>query len=179
MNYIKKFLGAKFIGSPPMVTYTFMIWSWIGSFIGIAVVCILHQYGLERIDRVGVIGSFGASAVLIYGAPASPLAQPRNFCLGHTVAALIGVSMRIIFVPDLLWLGGALAVSLTIVAMHLTKSLHPPAGATALIAVLGPETIYHQGYIYVVLPVMVGFSMMLIVALLVDNIRYRFPEYWI
>ena len=86
-----------------------------------------------------IIGSFGASAVLIYGAIKSPLAQPRNLLGGHIISALIGVTMVKICGP-ILWLAAALAVSLSIAVMHATKTLHPPGGATALIAVIsGPQ----------------------------------------
>ena len=73
-----------------------------------------------------IIGSFGASAVLIYGAIKSPLAQPRNLLGGHVISALIGVTVFNLF--SLLWLAAALAVATSIAVMHATKTLHPPGG---------------------------------------------------
>ena len=67
-----------------------------------------------------------------------------------------------------------------IALMHLTKTLHPPGGATALIAVIGGETVHDLGYLFVLLPVGVGAAILLIVALIVNNIPQDrcYPEYW-
>ncbi len=82
-----------------------------------------------------LIGSFGASAVLIFGAPRSPLAQPRNLIGGHLVSAICGCTVRIAIDRFEHSTACALAVALAIVAMQLTETTHPPGGATALIAV--------------------------------------------
>ena len=65
--------------------------------------------------------------------------------------------------------------------MHLTKTLHPPGGATALIAVIGGPKIHNLGYVYVLIPVAAGAFIMLAVALLINNLAptRRYPEYWI
>lgn len=68
--------------SPPRVSRAEVFWSWLGSFWGIAAVAYLNEGLLENTDLVLIIGSFGASAVLIYGAIKSPLAQPRNLLGG-------------------------------------------------------------------------------------------------
>lgn len=120
-------------------------------------------------DNIFLIGSFGASAVLIYGATNSPLAQPRNLVAGHLISALVGVTMFKL-IPDNLWLSSALAVSISIVLMQITKSLHPPGGATALIANIGSEKIKALGYYYVLSPVLSGVLILLAVALIVNNI---------
>ncbi len=80
-----------------------------------------------------------------------------------------------------LWFASALAVSTAIAVMHLTKTLHPPGGATALIAVIGGHKIHALGYLYAVIPVGVGASIMLAVALLVNNIpkNRKYPEFWL
>ena len=64
--------------------------------------------------------------------------------------------------------------------MHATKTLHPPGGATALIAVIGGPKIHHLGYLYALFPVAAGAVIMLIVALVVNNIppSRRYPEFW-
>jgi CBS-domain-containing membrane protein len=73
------------------------------------------------------------------------------------------------------------AVATAIAAMHATKTLHPPGGATALIAVIGGEKVHNLGYLYVALPVAAGAAIMLAVALLINNIpkTRRYPEFWI
>jgi CBS domain-containing membrane protein len=71
--------------------------------------------------------------------------------------------------PEILWLTAPLSVSLSIVAMQITKTLHPPGGATALIAIIGTEKIKALGYMYVVAPVLTGCIILLIVALFCNN----------
>lgn len=165
--------------SPPRVDWIEIFWSWLGSFLGIGAVAGLHYYFFEGTDFLLIIGSFGASAVLLYGAIKSPLAQPRNLLGGHIISALIGVSMMKLFglFPEL---AAALAVSLSIVVMHATKTLHPPGGATALIAVISGPKVQQLGYFYVVMPVAAGALIMLVVALLVNNLasNRRYPEFW-
>lgn len=76
MRYITKMQGIT--NSPPRVSFEEIIWSWIGAFLGIAAVALIHYTFLDQSALIMIIGSFGASAVLIYGAICSPLAQPRN-----------------------------------------------------------------------------------------------------
>lgn len=149
------------------------IWTFIGSFLGIASIGLMTSYlnKFSYTENIFLIGSFGASAVLIYGATNSPLAQPRNLIGGHLLSALIGVTIaKHISSPDLLWLASALSVSISIVIMQITKTMHPPGGATALIANIGSEKIRNIGYFYVVSPVLSGVLILLIIALLINNI---------
>ena len=156
-----------------------VLWSWIGSFAGIAIVSMIHMNLLDRAGLIMIIGSFGASAVLIYGAIRSPLAQPRNLLGGHILSALIGVTAFQWLGGDT-WLAAAAAVSTSIAVMHLTKTLHPPGGATALIAVIGGDSIHNLGYLYVLMPAALGAGVMLLVALFVNNIpkNRKYPEFW-
>jgi CBS domain-containing membrane protein len=144
-------------------------WTFVGAFLGIGFIGYTQQENFAGTDAVFLIGSFGASAVLVFGATNSPLAQPRNLVLGHFLSAVIGVSVQLLL-PDALWFSSALAVSLSIVAMQITKSMHPPGGATALIANIGSEKIKNLGFGYVFSPVMSGVMILLIVALIVNNI---------
>jgi len=165
--------------SPPAVNFFEIVWSWIGAFIGIAVVAYINYNLFDDTDMAMLIGSFGASAVLIYGAIRSPLAQPRNLLGGHIISALIGVTCYNLFHAEM-WLASALAVATAIAAMHATKTLHPPGGATALIAVIGSAKIHNLGYLYAIMPVGAGAIIMLIVALLMNNIprNRKYPEFW-
>jgi CBS-domain-containing membrane protein len=177
MGYWRKMKGLT--QSPPRVGIAEVAWSWLGAFLGIGAVAGLQEAILQGTEKVLIIGSFGASAVLLYGAPKSPLAQPRNLLGGHVISAVIGVAATLVCgsVP---WLAAALAVSLSIAAMHLTRTLHPPGGATALIAVIGGPAIHRLGFLYVLLPVAAGAVLMLAVALLVNNLapQRRYPEFW-
>lgn len=177
-GYFNKMKGVT--RSPPMVSLSEIIWSWIGAFLGIAVVAGIHYRLLGETALVMLIASFGASAVLIYGSVKSPFAQPRNLIAGHIISALIGVACYQFFAPTL-WLAAAVAVATSIAAMHATKSLHPPGGATALIAVIGGAEIHQLGYFYAVMPVGTGALLMLVVALAVNNIpRTRsYPKFWL
>lgn len=178
MSYFNKMKGMT--KSPPVVSLSEIIWSWIGAFIGISAVAFINFNIVEETDFVMLIGSFGASAVLIYGAVKSPLAQPRNLIGGHVLSAMIGVTCFKLF-PAQMWLASALAVATAIAVMHATKTLHPPGGATALIAVIGSDKIHSLGYLYALVPAGFGAAIMLIVALLVNNIpkSRRYPEFWI
>ena len=177
MNYFKKMKGTT--KSPPGVGLSEIIWSWIGAFCGIAPIAFLNYNLFNDTDFVFIVASFGASAVLVYGAIRSPLAQPRNLMGGHIISALIGITAYKLFGSQP-WLASALAVATAIAVMHATKTLHPPGGATALIAVIGGENIHALGYFYAVIPVGLGALIMLVVALLVNNIpaKRRYPEFW-
>ncbi len=178
MEYFKKMKGVT--KSPPAVSLTEILWSWIGAFIGIITVAYINYGILEDTDLIMVIGSFGASAVLIYGAIKSPLAQPRNLLGGHIFSAVIGVASYNIL-GDHIWLAAGVAVATAIAFMHATKTLHPPGGATALIAVIGSQKIHALGYLYAIIPAGLGALIMLVVALLVNNIpkSRRYPEFWL
>jgi CBS-domain-containing membrane protein len=177
MNYLQKMKGGG--QSPPRVRLPEVLWSWIGSFLGLAAVAFIHYKILDQTGLMLVIGSFGASAVLIYGAIRSPLAQPRNLLGGHILSAIIGVT-TVQLLGGELWLAAAVAVSTSIAVMHLTGTLHPPGGATALIAVIGGESVHNLGYLYVLMPTALGAIVMLIIALIINNIpkNRKYPEFW-
>ncbi|MDF0706651.1 HPP family protein [Flagellimonas okinawensis] len=147
-------------------------WSFISSFMGVALIGYLQSLYLLPLENVFLIGSFGATCVLIYGAIQSPLAQPRNLIGGHLISAIIGVTVYKM-IPEPIWISAPLAVSLSIIAMQFTKSLHPPGGATALIAVIGTDHIKSLGYLYVLFPVLSGVVILLLVALIFNNITHQ------
>ena len=177
MDYFCKMKGGG--QCPPCVNISEVFWSWLGAFCGILPVAYLNYVLFSHSDMVFIIGSFGASAVLIYGAIGSPLAQPRNLIGGHVISAIIGVTVFKLL-GGTVWLAAAVAVATAIAVMHITKTLHPPGGATALIAVIGSPKIHALGYYYVITPVAVSAFIMLLVALLVNNAcrTRRYPLYW-
>jgi len=152
-----------------LLDYKDLFWSFIGAFIGIGLIAFFQAKFLTNFENVFLIGSFGASAVLLYGATNSPLSQPRNLIGGHLISSVIGVTIYR-FCPDIIWLTAPLAVATSIIVMQITKTLHPPGGATALIAVIGTEKIKALGYWYVLSPVLIGALILLITALLFNNI---------
>jgi CBS domain-containing membrane protein len=155
-----------------LVDFKESFWSFLGAFIGIGLISFLQTFFLSDVENIFLIGSFGASSVLIYGAVESPLAQPRNLIGGHVVSAFVGVTINML-IPDIVWLTAPLAVSLSIVCMQYTKTLHPPGGATALLAVIGTERIQALGYWYVLSPVLSGTLLMLVIALIFNNISTK------
>lgn len=148
--------------------------------LGIGICGYLSSHYFEPRDITLIIGSFGASAVLVYAAIKSPLAQPRNLVGGHFISGLVGVASYKLF-GNSLWIAATLAVSGAIAAMLLSKTLHPPGGATALIAVIGGEKVHALGFLYALMPVSVGACILLVVALIVNNLSKdrKYPEYWL
>lgn len=137
---------------------------------------VLREHGAPLI-----IGSFGAVAVLDYGCTTVPFAQPRNALVGNFLAAVIGVGITKLLALSsdferLRWLAGALACATASGLMSLTKTIHPPAGATALLAATDPQ-ITKLGWYYLGL-VMLGSVLMLAVACVLNNIQLRYPMYW-
>jgi CBS-domain-containing membrane protein len=177
-RYLQKMRGTT-RGSPPRVSNAEVLWSWVGGFLGIGAVALASRVLLTGVDHGLMIGSLGASAVLVFGAPRSPLAQPRNLVGGHVLSALVGVVCY-------QWVGGpeglsaALAVATAIALMHLTRTLHPPGGATALIAVVGSNQIHDLGLLFAAVPAGAGALILLAVGLLVNNLppSRRYPEVW-
>ncbi len=147
-------------------------WSFVGAFVGIFIIAFTQSLHLPTLENVFLIGSFGASSVLVYGAIQSPLAQPRNLVGGHVVSALVGVTVARIL-PDIIWLTAPLAVASSIVFMQMTRTLHPPGGATALIAVTGGTKVASLGYWYVWSPVLSGALILLLTALVFNNITAK------
>lgn len=161
-------------------------WSWLGALIGITLLAEIHYHLLlEDTDLALIIGSFGATAILLYGVPQAPLAQPRNCLGGHVLSAVVGVGVRKLLVdlpgcPDCRPLACGLAVSVALFLMHATRTVHPPGGATALIAVIASTRIQDLGFAYVLVPVGLGAALMILVALLVNNLSSQrpYPVYW-
>lgn len=177
-HYLGKMRGRTAEGPPP-VPFNEILWSWLGAFSGIGALSLLNQAFLPSGDNLLLFGSLGASAVLVYGAPRAPLSQPRNLIGGHLISATIGVLFfhTLGFLP---WLAAPLAVATALACMHLTRTLHPPGGATALIAVVGSNQIHALGFFYIFFPVGVGVLVLLLVALIVNNLasQRHYPEHW-
>lgn len=161
------------------------IFSFIGGFIGIAIIENVFQ-ALPLLGGTHApigIASFGAAAILEYNAIESPLSQPRNLIFGHFLSATIAVGITKLFhllpegrFEELRWLAGALSVGTASSFMAITKTVHPPAGATALLAATTPE-MTDLGWWLLPL-VLLGCCLMLASAMLVNNCYKRFPLFW-
>ena len=177
-----------------------LIWAWIGAMLGLGFVMITFsrwdQFAMSINDPVTVwtapiiIGSFGASSVILYGTPASPLGQPKAFVGGQFLCALVSVCITKLFElnhnynPNLIdsshslvWVAGGIATGTALCVMILTDTVHPPGGATALLAATSPPVI-KLGWRY--LPVvLLSCVIMEVWAMLWMNLgRARYPHYW-
>lgn len=133
-----------------------------GAAAGIAlttIVCL--QFPVEIKDLPMIVAPIGASAVLVFAVPTSPLAQPWSVVGGNILSALVGVAAAQM-IPDTA-LAGGIAVGGAILVMSMFRCLHPPGGAAALTAVIGSESIHAAGYAFAFAPV--GINSIALVAL--------------
>lgn len=150
-----------------------------GGLVGMLAVLWISHVLLSVQGAVVTVASMGASAVLLFAAPHGALSQPWPVVGGHVISAIIGVACANWLGQDSV-LAASTAVALSIAAMYGTRSLHPPGGATALLAVMGGDTVHALGYGYVFSPVLLNVLLMLAVAV-VFNYPFpwrRYPQCW-
>jgi len=145
-----------------------MVLSILGTLLGITVIVLLSNW-----FDMSVIASFGASAVLVFGTPDAPMAQPRNVIFGHTLSAAAAVATVMMF--GLTWWSPALGTALALFIMLVTKTTHPPGGATALFAILSQAQPS-----YILTPIMAGAVILVVIGLIVNNLspNRHYPRYW-
>ncbi len=190
---IAHFLGHRTSARPRRLGNLIVIlWAFLGVFCGVSVVTVVgSRIPAIRGSKDGtspdatpiIIASFGAAAVLEFYAIESPLAQPRNSVIGQVLASVIGVGVAQLMAlagpsrfAELRWLGGSLACATATAAMALTGTVHPPAGATALLAVTDGDA--HAIGWWLVPAVLVGSVLMQCIALVFNNVQQRYPMYW-
>lgn len=125
-----------------------------------------------------LVAPFGASAVLLFAVPNSPLAQPWSAVVGNTVGAVVGVAVSLLVADPALRI--ALAVGLAIIATFLCRAVHPPAGAVAMTAAMSPDTISHLGFWFALAPIALGTSVLVLLAALYARLtgrRYPFRQF--
>lgn len=120
-----------------------------------------------------LLGSFGASCVLVFGYPDVPFSQPRNVLLGHLISSATGLAFMALLGPH--WWTVACAVGTAIALMMLTRTVHPPAGSNPVIIFLTQSS-----WGFLLFPTLVGACLLLIVALAYNNATRagRYPKYW-
>ena len=162
------------------------ILAFFGSFIAIAVPAYVEFHTETNL----LLTSMGASAVLFYANPNSPLTQPRNVFIGNLMSAFVGLCSRLILdsaakVPqDWFWLSGASAVSVSILLMMITNNIYPPGGATALATAILPLMPGNGGassFIWLVTPVLLGTMFQLSLAVIMNNVFVKtrhYPDRW-
>ncbi len=144
--------------------------STLGALIAIALTMTVSLHVVGGESAMLLVASMGASAVLLFAVPHGALSQPWPLIGGNVISAVIGVSCALFI--DNHFVAGPVAVSLAIFAMHYLRCLHPPGGATALVAVVGGPAVHALGYQFVLTPVMLNVAIMLAVAVAVN---YPFP----
>lgn len=155
--------------SPKVLDFKFAGFSGLGGFIAISVVAFLTVYTKHPF----LMAPFGATCVLAFGVPNSPLAQPRNIIGGHIVSTLVGLLVFYLLGNE--WYSLALGVGIAITLMQLTGTTHPPAGADPIVVILGAKTM-----LFVINPVLTGALVITIIALIFNNIsnKRKYPVYW-
>ncbi|ETW83619.1 hypothetical protein HETIRDRAFT_25676, partial [Heterobasidion irregulare TC 32-1] len=178
---LSHFLGYRTAPPRPLPALLVWVWSWIGAFCGLSV--IMAVFGQARYFLERDVPLLGASAVLIYGAPDAPFSQPRALFGGHFIGALLGTCIAKLFrllpparFAQLRWLAAALSCATATVAMQITGTTHPPAGATALLPSVD-DGVGEIGW-YFLPVVLLSSTLALAVALLVNNVQRRYPVWW-
>lgn len=139
----------------------------LGGMVSILLLVYFTSRCIHLPDATAVVASMGASAVLLFAVPHGQLSQPWPVLAGHGFSALIGVACAR-WIPDK-EAAAALAVGLSIGAMHFLKCIHPPGGATALTAVLGGPAIHSLGFSFVLCPVLLNGVVMVTTGILFNS----------
>ena len=139
----------------------------VGAILGISITFFISYLLIGMEGAVFLVPSMGAAAVLLFAIPHGALSQPWALFMGNLVSAFIGVACYML-VPNL-FIAAGLAVGLSIGAMHLLNSIHPPGGATALVAVVGGPVIHDLGFMYIVSPVFVNVFSMFVIAIIFNG----------
>jgi CBS-domain-containing membrane protein len=154
---------------PPNLGVRAVLLGGLGGFLAIGALALLSR----SLDVTLLLGSFGASCVLVFGYPDAPFAQPMNVIGGHVICTVIGLAA-------LHWLGPqpwalALAVGCSIAAMMATRTVHPPAGSNPVIVFLG-----HSGWGFLLFPVISGALILVLIGWLYNNAvrKTPYPHYW-
>ncbi|HVJ41960.1 MAG TPA: HPP family protein [Dongiaceae bacterium] len=176
MNHLGIWLGS-FWPRPIAVNWRERLRACCGAALGIIVTGLVTRWALGAEASLPLlIAPMGASAVLLYAVPASPLAQPWSIIGGNLVAGAIGITCAQ-FVPDPM-LAAAVATGLSIGAMFALRCLHPPSGAVALTTVIGGPAVHALGYSFLLVPLGLNSCLLLLVALLYNNLtRHRYPHH--
>ena len=155
---------------PPRPSLRHIAISWMGGCLAIGVVAYLTASTHTNL----MLGSFGATCVLVFGFPDSPFSQPRNVIAGHFIASLVGLLFLALFGAQ--WWSVALAAGTAIALMQLTRTVHPPAGSNPVIVMLTAPV-----WGFLLMPTLVGAVLLVLVAVLFNNLPKdrTYPKYWL
>jgi CBS domain-containing membrane protein len=159
-------------GDQPFVAWAERLRAVAGAFIGLLLVLTSAKYlgELSGLDE-WLMASLGASALLVFALPGSPMAQPWAVIAGNTLSALVGITTIHVVSQPLLAM--PLAASISILGMFILRCLHPPAAAVSLIVVLG----HVMHYRYAFFPVMVDSILLVLAGAVYSNLTgKRYPN---
>jgi len=139
----------------------------IGGILGISISFTISYLLIGAEAAFFLVPSMGAAAVLLFAIPHGALSQPWALFMGNLISAFIGVTCFLL-VPNI-FIAAGLAVGLSIGAMHLLNCIHPPGGATALVAVVGGPVIHDLGFMYIISPVFINVLSIFIVAIFFNS----------
>ncbi|AJA44877.1 HPP family protein [Frischella perrara] len=165
---LRKITGGEAIQPTP--NFTSVLRGFVGGSLGISVLLAVTYWA----GTPSIMAPFGATCVLLFAVPKAPLAQPRSVIGGHFVSALVGLLAIHLFGDGMLTV--ALAVGISIASMQLLRVVHAPAGANPILIIMSGIT----DYSFLFTPVLMGSVLLVIVALIVNNIGAgsRWPSYW-
>lgn len=168
MAFFLKLRGDK-AALPPRPSTRSVMLAWLGGVVAIGAIASLSN----MLSAMLVLGSFGASCVLIFGYPDVPFSQPRNIVAGHVLSTIVGLLFLKAFGPS--WWALALAAGTAIAVMMATRTVHPPAGSNPVIVFLA-----QPGWNFVLFPTLIGAVVLVLVALVYNNAvrSSRYPKYW-
>jgi CBS-domain-containing membrane protein len=168
MNLFKKFRGDG-ATPPPRPNKATIAKAWLGSLLGIGIISL----AATNLQLALVLGSFGASCLLVFGYPDLPFSQPRNVVFGHILSSFVGLLFLHVLGPQ--WWSMALATATAVALMMALHTTHPPAASNPIIVFLT-----QPGWSFLLFPTAIGVVVMLLTALLYNNLARasRYPKYW-
>jgi CBS-domain-containing membrane protein len=155
---------------PPKPKMRDVGFAWLGGFITLLVIAGLADCTATAL----VLGSFGASCVLVFAYPDVPFSQPRNVVFGHLFSSAVGLVFALFLGQH--WWSVALAVGTAIAVMMLTRTVHPPAGSNPVIVFLAAA----PSWKFLLFPTLLGAILLVLVALVYNNATRegKYPKYW-
>jgi len=181
---LRHFLGYRskaHVEPPALLQWPLMF---VSTLAGLCLVAGIFNYGpgIASLNPPVMVASLGASAILDYNAIRSPLAQPRNIVVGHSLSAIVGVGISKLFQMDhefyasYSWVSGAVGCACASLVMSVTNTVHPPGGATAVLAST-EAAVVAMGWMFVPLMLLAS-VLMTTVACLLNNTLRQYPVYW-
>lgn len=190
--YIAKFYGVQGKARPPRTSVIDATYNALLSFTYILLVSVTDNFYLTQVFSANygdarypvrmLTGAFAATATLVFDIYTAPASQPRNVLLGHVSSAFIGVCVR--YLSEVIgteqWLQAPVSVCLSIFVMDMLESIHPPGCATALIAVIGGDSVKSLGFGYILTVfggALIAVAFGCVGINLIPNRQY--PQYWL